>query len=139
MSTAQRVSRGFHWLAIFSAAIALLIGITVSIIIARDHTNTLRQYHGELLCAHARAESARKKSAEQQGLTDEELYAVGPPAANFGSPSDEIYDLKQIGCSEESSKVSWNQIVEASWPGEFNYLVEFLPPLFLGVAISLAA
>jgi hypothetical protein len=48
IGTAQRVRRGFHRLAIFPSAIPLLIGIAVSIIIARDHTNALRQYHGEL-------------------------------------------------------------------------------------------
>jgi hypothetical protein len=141
MSTAQRVSRGFHRLAVFLAAIPLVVGSGVSIFIALDQANAAKRSHDEqleLVCALGRAETAQKKVGEKQPLTDEEVLALPPEGTNFFDRFDKKYDLKEIGCSEHWRKVSWNDVVEARAPGEFNYFVEFALPLFIGLAISLA-
>jgi hypothetical protein len=139
MSTSQRVSRGFQRLAVFLAAIPLVIGVVLSIISARDAEGNRRRHYDELSCAHARAETARKKSAEKQLLTDEEVLALPPHSANPYDRFDERYDLRQLGCSAQSRKVSWDAIAKP--PAEFTYLQylsAFLPNLFQGIAISFA-
>ena len=52
MSTAQRVSRAFHRLALFLAAIPLLLGGSLSVYIAFELANRLWEQHQKLVCAH---------------------------------------------------------------------------------------
>jgi hypothetical protein len=54
MNTAQRVSRGFQRLALFLAAIPLLLGGSLSVYIAFDLANRLWEQHQKLVCAHQR-------------------------------------------------------------------------------------
>jgi hypothetical protein len=62
MSTAQQISRGFHRLALFLAAIPLLLGGSLSVYIAFDLANRLWEQHQKLLCAHEHV--AGQKSGE---------------------------------------------------------------------------
>src|SRR5215510_6830626 len=62
MSTAQRVSRDFHRLALFLAAIPLLLGASLSVYIAFDLANRLWEQHQKLVCAHEHV--AGKKPGE---------------------------------------------------------------------------
>ena len=52
MSTSQRVSSGFHRLALFLAAIPLLMGIGASFFVAKDSADKASQAYQQLLCAH---------------------------------------------------------------------------------------
>jgi hypothetical protein len=52
MASSQRLSRGFHRLALFLAAIPLLLGGSLSVYIAFDLANRLWEQHQKLLCAH---------------------------------------------------------------------------------------
>jgi hypothetical protein len=51
MSSPQRISRGFHRLGLFLAAIPLLIGIGSMIFTGIDANNSWRR-HQKLVCAH---------------------------------------------------------------------------------------
>jgi hypothetical protein len=86
MSTGQRVSRGFHRLALFLAAIPLLLGGSLSVYIAFDLANRLWEQHQKLLCAH-------------------EHVAGQKPDENVFDQFDTV-KLKQIGCSNSDDTVT---------------------------------
>jgi hypothetical protein len=50
--TATKIGRGFHRLALFLAAIPLLLGGSLSVYIAFDLANRLWEQHQKLVCAH---------------------------------------------------------------------------------------
>jgi len=142
MSTAQRVSRGFHRLAVFLAAIPLIIGIGASIFAALSEANGAKSSHDEqleLICAQelAKAPATRLLKPGETvplppGKRPQDVQWLSPPPeglkaimhADAKTDFDEFdlnYDLKDLGCSEESRKVSWRQIIDASAPGVFSY------------------
>jgi hypothetical protein len=86
MSAAQRVSRGFHRLALFLAAIPLLLGGSLSIYIAFDLANRLWEQHQKLVCAHQHV----------------------PPQMPSENPFDQFdtVKLKQIGCSNSDDTIT---------------------------------
>ena len=84
MSTAQRVSRGFHRLALFLAALPLLLGGSLSVYIAFDLANRLWEQHQKLVCAH-------------------EHVAGQKPGDNFFDQFDTV-KLKQIGLPSQSER-----------------------------------
>jgi hypothetical protein len=86
MSTAQRVSRCFHRLALFLAAIPLLLGGSLSVYIAFDLANRLWEQHQKLVCAH-------------------EHVAAQKPGENVFDQFDTV-KLKQIGCSNSDDTVT---------------------------------
>jgi len=86
MSAAQRVSRDFHRLALFLAAIPLLLGGSLSIYIAFDLASRLWEQHQKLVCAHEHV--AGKKLGE-----------------NVFDQFDTV-NLKQIGCSNSDDTVT---------------------------------
>lgn len=83
MGASQRVSRGFHRLALFLAAIPFLVGTVVSLYWAGGPTFTDLTRHKQLVCAHEHIERVKKRlpssdspSAEKKRLlTDEEVLA----------------------------------------------------------------
>jgi ABC-type cobalamin transport system permease subunit len=79
MAASQRPSRGFR-LALFLAAIPLLIGIGVSFFVAKDSADKASQAYQQLLCAH------RYIATNQSWL--------------MSAPDGAILDLIQIGCSD---------------------------------------
>ena len=83
MGTSQRVSRGFHRLAVVLAAIPLLIGIGVSCFVAQDTADKASQTYQQLLCAH------RYIDSNQSWL--------------MSAPDGAILDLIQIGCSDRTA------------------------------------
>jgi hypothetical protein len=52
MSASQRVSRGFHRLGLFLAAIPLLTGIAISVYIAKEFADGATQANQKAACAH---------------------------------------------------------------------------------------
>jgi len=120
VTASPRASRGFHRLAIFLAAIPLVIGTILSVGVAVEQANEEEAYHQKVVCAGQHPE--RWPTAPTGLLTDEQA----------GFP---LY-LKQVGCSDkEDETVSY---AEARNPPEFNWWASLLPPLGLGLAITLA-
>ena len=158
MAASQRVSRGFHRLAVFLAAIPLVVGILGSIFIALDEANAAKRSQDEqleLICAQelAKAPTRRLLKPDEviplppgKGPADVEwhnpppdgLKAITyPEAKNPFDQFDEKYDLKELGCSEQSRKVSWHDMTDAPAPGVLNYAAALLPFLSYGFGISL--
>ena len=122
MNTSQKISRGFQKLALFLAAIVLLLGVAWSAATAINAANSARQSHDEqleLVCA---------KTAITNNFGDHALVA---------EPDGRI-DLKTWGCSDEQEMVLYNDVLNARAPDEFSYATELLPPLTLGLSITLA-
>jgi hypothetical protein len=120
MSTAQRVSRGFHRLALFLAAIPLLLGGSLSIYVAFNLANRAREQHQKLVCAH-------------------EHIAGQKPGENVFNQFDTI-KLKQIGCSNSDDTVTVGEARNP--PPNLNWFAAFgsgllLSPLPQTLAVSL--
>jgi len=109
MSTAQRVNRGFHRLALFLAAIPLLLGGSLSVYIAFDLANRLWEQHQKLVCAH-------------------EHVAGKKPGENVFDQSDTV-KLKQIGCSNSDDTVTVGEARDP--PPNLNWFAEFGSGLLL--------
>src|SRR5262245_43402342 len=120
MSAAQRVSRGFHRLALFLAAIPLLLGGSLSVYIAFDLANRLWEQHQKLVCAHE--------------------HVAGHPGENPFDQFDTI-KLKQIGCSNSDDTVTVGEARDLppnlNWFAEFGYAL-LLSPLPQTLIITLA-
>lgn len=158
MSTSQRVSRGFHRLAFFLAAIPLLVGGAWVIIWALNIADSARRSHDEqaaLVCAQkqlANAASSDQPDEKSHGAIklDEVPGQPGryilPPGWTKVPPSQALtfddlvpsHDLKALGCSEMSRKVSERDILDAHAPADFSYASALLTPLATGLAITLA-
>ena len=85
MSTAQRVSRGFHRLGAFLGTILFLVGATVSLYWAGGSTFTDSERHRLLVCAHEHIELVKKElpatdstSAEKKRLLTDEEVGLAP-------------------------------------------------------------
>jgi hypothetical protein len=51
---------------------------------------------------------------------------------------DHKIDLQTLGCSDGVQIASYGEVVDAQPPGDFSYAARLLPPLGLGLAITLA-
>jgi len=61
-----------------------------------------------------------------------------PEAKNEYDQFDKNYDLKELGCWDETLLVSWSDIMGADVvPPEFSYIAGLLPALLYGFALSL--
>jgi hypothetical protein len=109
MSAAQRVSRDFHRLALFLAAIPLLLGGSLSIYIAFDLASRLWEQHQKLVCAHEHV--AGKKLGE-----------------NVFDQLDTV-NLKQIGCSNSDDTVTMGEARNP--PPNLNWFAAFGSGLLL--------
>jgi hypothetical protein len=109
MATSQRLSRGFHRLALFLAAIPLVIGGSLSVYIAFDLANRLWEQHRKLVCAH-------------------ELVPSQKPGENPYDQFDTI-KLKQIGCSNSDDTVTVGEARNP--PPNLNWFAEFGSALLL--------
>lgn len=119
MAASQRVSRGFHRLALFLAAIPLLVGGGLSLFIAIDQANKAKAMHEEqarLMCAQTAL-----KSDVPQGYR-----AV-----------DGRVDLQKLGCSDLPQTTSYFKVLNARPPKAFSYARSFLLPLSIGVLLTL--
>jgi hypothetical protein len=124
MSTAQRVSRGFHRLAIFLATIPLVIGTILSLGVAVQQANEEEAYQQKVVCAGQHPERWPPTTAPKGSLTDEQ---VGIPLS-----------LQQVGCSDKGDEtVSY---AEARNPPQFywwaSYASNATPYLIFAVVVS---
>ena len=60
MAKSQRLSCGFNRLALFLAAIPLLVGLPVSVLWAFSDFNHAAEKHQKLICAHKKAGTLRQ-------------------------------------------------------------------------------
>ena len=119
MATAQSLGHGFNRLALFLAAIPLLVGGGLSLAIAIDQANDAKAMHEEqarLVCAQTAL-----KSDVPQGYR-----AV-----------DGRLDLQKLGCSDLPQTTSYFKVLNARPPKAFSYARSFLPPLSIGVLLTL--
>jgi hypothetical protein len=107
--TASEIGRGFHRLALFLAAIPLLLGGSLSVYIAFDLANRLWEQHQKLVCAHEHV--AGQKPGEN--VFDQ-----------FGTVK-----LKQIGCSNSDDTVTVGEARNP--PSNLNWFAEFGSALLL--------
>jgi hypothetical protein len=129
MSTSQRVSRGFHRLALFLAAIPLLIGIVSSVLWGFHDANLASDKHQQLVCAQNRLGTREKPwTIPWDALV--KAYESGTPLENA-----EV-SLKRLGCSEwEYDSVRLGEALDVS--PKFDWIGKFAPPSGIGFAITL--
>jgi hypothetical protein len=123
MGASQRVSRGFHRLGLFLAAIPLVIGIILSVGVAVEQANVEEAYHQKVVCAGQHPERWAATTAPKGSLTDEQVGTLS---------------FKQVGCSDnEDETVSY---AEARNPPQFyswsSYASNATPYLIFAVAVS---
>jgi len=104
MAASQRLSRGFHRLALFLAAIPLVAGVCFSVFLFNDH-NSAQHKNQRLVCAH-------------------DYFSRGLPAGYVlddpGAARNKVIALQQIGCSNrEWDTVSYGEAVN---PPAFTWL-----------------
>lgn len=135
MSESQRVSRGFHRLAVLSAAIPLLLGIIYSLWSSYQTANNELDRHDKLECA--REHAALWPPVTTSSVSDDEQTSSVGDDEEMGIP----LSLKSVGCSDrDDDMVSY---AEAANPPEFNwwksYARHIASILALTAAISLGA
>ena len=122
MSTSQRVSRGFHRLALVLAAIPLVLGAIFSAYFAYEDATGRLVRHKNSACAYAFMKSKGQKFWEYYFSS---ASAVGR------------INLKQIGCSDGSyESISLDEIPDQP-PRVFSWLGT-LPTLALSLGITVA-
>ena len=152
-------SRGFHRLGLFLAAVPLVVGSGFFISIVFEQTNAAKHSHDEqlqLVCAQAlakapttrlikpgeivplppgkQAEDVEWRNPPPKGL----VVIAHPDAKNPFDQFDANYDLKELGCSEQSCKVSWHDMIDAPSPEAFSYSATLLSSLWwYGIVVSI--
>ena len=159
MST-SRVSRGFHRLAVFVAAIPLLIGVTISLSWAGKSTYQDLQRHQLQVCAHEHIERVTTPKGEAAALPSigQEPNSAGTNLGTLSLPSigeetkpnswpennpfhlmfapDETpLNLKRMGCSDSDYETV--SLGEASTVPEFYWYPRLGYYLSIGVGLSL--
>ena len=119
MSTSQRVTSGFHRLALFLAAIPLLMGLGASFFVAKDSADKASQAYQQLLCAH------RYIDSNQSWL--------------MSAPDGATLDLIQIGCSDRpAATISLGEARTKPVPVLWTDQLVFSSKLWVGLAITFA-
>src|SRR5262245_21360460 len=135
MRTAQRVSRGFHRLAVFFAAIPLVIGAAYSTPIVIEAMTAARKAsleHNRVMCAHQYLNQIRRRR-----LSPEAKIPASSQDVLLASDDIQI-NLRSIGCSNSDATIS---LGEARNPPKFSLLGAFasaIAALTLTLALSLA-
>ena len=130
MSSPQRISRGFHRLALFLAAIPLLIGIGSMIFTGIDANNSWRR-HQKLVCAHEHTGDPNKPWTYPW-----DAFVATQVSRDDPVLEDREINLKPLGCS--NSEYDTVKFGEALNPPEFSWLSELAKPLSFGLGIGLA-
>ena len=96
MASSQRLSCGFHRLALFLAAIPLLIGLPVSVLWALSDFNHAAERHQKLVCAHKSA-----GTPGQPWTIPWDAFAKGHnPFSDLIPIDNREISLKHLGCSD---------------------------------------
>jgi hypothetical protein len=137
MSTAQRVSRGFHRLALFLAAIPLLVGGAASAYVALDHANSAKATHDQQAAKLVCAQTALN-SEQQLKLLGLPPLPSGYHLESLGSLDSEQIDLQKLGCPGWPQTTTIGEVLHAKPPEALSYVESFLPPPGIGFVITLA-
>ena len=131
MSASLRVSRGFHRLAIFLGAIPLILGSVFYFNLAWDKGRTASMYacaqeafYKKFYANLSRDEFDRRVAAKLAPIRTGEVKVTDP-------------DLKELGCSNYSKRVSVLEIFGAS-RHKFAWAAAFFHQVVIGLAITLA-
>jgi len=139
MSSSQRVSRGFHRLGLFMAAITLVVGSIASLNIASDIASNAARWHDEQATLACAQEAFHKKFyADLSRKAFERRMATKLEAVKTGEVTLTHVNLKELGCSEWSERVPVLTIFTAKPPGEFSWTVELWSTYALYVVYALA-
>src|SRR4029078_4975255 len=104
MSVAQRISRGFHRLGPFLAAVPLLVVGTWFVFNALKASSNARLSHDEqahLVCAKARIAAMRKTTPGEPSLR---LYSDEDDLSD-----DEQIDVQKLGCCDRAQTASFRE------------------------------
>jgi hypothetical protein len=137
VSTSQRVSRGFHRLGLLLAAIPLLAGAAFYFFLAFDTANDAQRLHDEQMAFICAQEAIYKKFYSDMSRDEFDRKAAelaDPGKFNLTGPQ---FDLKELGCSDQSKTASALEIFRDRAPGEFSWRAKLWSQLSFGLAISL--
>ena len=134
MTTAQRVSRGFHRLGLFIAATFLLAGISIAAVLVlgatdNDQRSAIEQ-HATLVALNCAKEKLAEQDRTRRTYTSEELGVEKLPDGTYKLPEgwkkvteteqwyyDHGYrNLKLLGCTDEDSWRLKSDIANATAP-----------------------
>jgi hypothetical protein len=133
MVASQRLSRGFHRLAVFVAAIPLLVGAVWTISIAIGNANYASETHRKLLCAYNKAGNADKPWS----IPWDAFVKRENPFNDLIPIDNREVSLKRLGCSESEYDTATYKEVRDVTP-TFNWFGVVAEPLGWGVAITIA-
>ena len=151
--SSQRVSRGFHRLAVFLAAIPFLLGGIWSLTTATEQASKdLKQHEREvsLACARDRLkELGDEPNFHEQFLTsDFKSRSAIEAGGEFKHPADlpsgyhldkEEIDLSKLGCSQTAGEYATvGGTFDVPDPTDFSYANALLPSLALGLSLTIA-
>ena len=119
MSTAQRVSRGFHRFGFLLATVTFLICGYFMVVTVMDDAGRKQRARQELLCARDKIKASNAEAGlKAVGLTDN-------------------LDLKSLGCTSWSRVVSREAVLNVR-DEDFRYASALLIPLSLSLPLILA-
>jgi hypothetical protein len=119
MSTAQRVSRGFHRFGFLLATVTFLICGYFMVVTVMDDAGRKQRARQELLCARDKIKASNAEAGlKAVGLTDN-------------------LDLKSLGCTSWSRVVSREAVLNVR-DEDFSYASALLIPLSLSLPLILA-
>jgi hypothetical protein len=125
MSTAQRVSRGFHWLGLFLAAIPLLVGGYLSAMEAPDWT---APFSAKWTLSNDWEPVPDSGNAPTSGGN----YVPPPPTMHIKGVGDFLMSTGFEKLSAEQQQTMADQIIARNWR------TKFAMPLAEGLSITLA-
>jgi hypothetical protein len=129
MAASQRVSRGFHRLALFLAAIPLLLGGILSVYFAWD-AKLAYDHQAKLVCAQTAL-----NSAQQLKLLGLPPLPSGSHLDSLGDRDSEQLDLQKLGCSDWAQTTTIGEVLQAKPPEAFSYAASL--PRFLGLGLAM--
>jgi hypothetical protein len=115
MAASQRVSRGLHRLALFLTAITLVVGGIASLYLASDVADSAKHRHDEQAIFICAREAIYRKFYADLSRDEFDRRLATKSKFNLTGPD---FDLKELGCSDESRTVSWREIAAARTAGE---------------------
>jgi hypothetical protein len=134
MTTAEKISRGFHRLGLFLAALILLIGVPYSLFQALELMDYDVQHDEALKCAHDLLQRDPKRFWDLNFIKPEDLNHV---------TDDWPVDLSTFGCSDpEGGMVTFGEVrvvPPVNWISRFGSLWLGLPARIYGLGALLLA